>query len=105
MARFKNPLRHIKLVYKRSSNVTKIVVLCAIVICTAALLILGGAIRDAEARTDALRAQASRLEQENNRLSSLIDSLGTVAGIEQIAREKLGLGYEDEVIIDINRPN
>ena len=44
MARFKNPLRHIKLVYKRSSNVTKIVVLSAIVICTAALLILGGAI-------------------------------------------------------------
>ena len=105
MARFKNPLRHIKLVYKRSSNVTKIVVLCAIVICTAALLILGGAIRDAQAKADALRVQASRLEQENNRLSSLIDSLGTVAGIEQIAREKLGLGYEDEVIIDINRPN
>ena len=105
MARFKNPLRHIKLVYKRSSNVTKIVVLCAIVICTAALLILGGAIRDAQAKADALRVQASRLEQENNRLSALIDSLGTVAGIEQIAREKLGLGYEDEVIIDINRPN
>ena len=99
MARFKNPLRHIKLVYKRSSNVTKIVVLSAIVICTAALLILGGAIRDAEARTDALRAQASRLEQENNRLSSLIDSLGTVAGIEQIAREELGLVDPDSVII------
>ena len=99
MARFKNPLRHIKLVYKRSSDVTKIVVLCAIVICTAALLILGGAIRDAEARTDALRAQASRLEQENNRLSSLIDSLGTVAGIEQIAREELGLVDPDSVII------
>ncbi|MBO5323418.1 MAG: septum formation initiator family protein [Oscillospiraceae bacterium] len=100
MARFKNPLRHIKLVYKRSSNVTKIVVLCAIVICTAALLILGGAIRDAEARTDALKAQASRLEQENNRLSALIDSLGTVAGIEQIAREELGLVDPDSVIID-----
>ena len=98
MARFKNPLRHIKLVYKRSSNVTKIVVLCAIVICTAALLILGGAIRDAEARTDALRAQASRLEQENNRLSSLIDSLGTVAGIEQIAREELGMVVRDEKV-------
>lgn len=99
MARFKNPLRHIKLVYKRSSNVTKIVVLCAIVICTAALLILGGAIRDAQAKADALRVQASRLEQENNRLSALIDSLGTVAGIEQIAREELGLVDSDSVII------
>ena len=99
MARFKNPLRYIKLVYKRSSNVTKIVVLCAIVICTVALIILGGAIREAQARNDALRAQASRLEQENNRLSSLIDSLGTVAGIEQIAREELGLVDPDSVII------
>ena len=99
MAKSNGFLQNIKLVYKRSSNVTKIVVLCAIVICTAALLILGGAIRDAEARTDALRAQASRLEQENNRLSSLIDSLGTVAGIEQIAREELGLVDPDSVII------
>ena len=99
MARFRNPLRHVKLVYKRSSNVTKIVVLCAIVICMAALIILGGAIRETEARTEALRAQASRLEQDNNRLSSLIDNLGTVAGIEQIAREKLGLVDPDSVII------
>ena len=99
MANDKSVFSRIRLVYKRSSNVTKIVVLCAIVICTAALLILGGAIRDAEARTDALRAQASRLEQENNRLSSLIDSLGTVAGIEQIAREELGLVDPDSVII------
>ncbi|MBE6959753.1 MAG: hypothetical protein E7448_03395 [Ruminococcaceae bacterium] len=100
MARFNNLLRNVKLVYKRSSNITKIVVLCAIIICTVALIILGGAIRDAQARTDALRVQASRLEQENNRLSSLIDSLGTVAGIEQIAREELGLVDPDSVIID-----
>ena len=64
MTKSKGFLQNIKLVYKRSSNVTKIVVLCAIVICTAALLILGGAIRDAQAKTDALREQASRLEQE-----------------------------------------
>ena len=100
MAKLKNPLRYVKLVYKRSSNVTKIVVLCAIVICTVTLIILGGAIREAQARNDALRAQASRLEQENNRLSALIDSLGTVAGIEQIAREELGLVDPDSVIID-----
>ena len=92
-------LKSVKLVYKRSSNVTKIVVLSAIVICMAALIILGGAIRDARARADALRTQASRLEQENNRLSALIDSLGTVAGIEQIAREELGLVDPDSVII------
>lgn len=99
MARFRNPLRHVKLVYKRSSNVTKIVVLCAIVICMVALIILGGAIREAESRNEALQSQASRLEQDNNRLSSLIDKLGTVEGIKQYAREKLGLVDPDSVII------
>ncbi|MBE6976443.1 MAG: hypothetical protein E7439_04520 [Ruminococcaceae bacterium] len=99
MARGKNFLSRIRLVYKRSSNVTKIVVLCAIVLSMAALIILGNAIQDARARAEALRSQASRLERENNRLSSLIDSLGTVAGIEQIAREELGLVDPDSVII------
>ena len=99
MASRRNFLSRIRLVYKRSSNVTKIVVLCAIVLSMAALLILGSAIQDARARTEALRVQASRLERENNRLNSMIDSLGTVAGIEQIAREELGLVDPDSVII------
>ena len=92
-------LSRIRLVYKRSSNVTKVVVLCAIVLSTVALVVLGNVIQDTRARTEALRAQASRLEQENNRLSALIESLGTVAGIEQIAREELGLVDPDSVII------
>ena len=99
MAKGKGVLGRVRLVYKRSSNVTKIVVLCAIVLSTVTLLILGSVIRDTRARTEALRTQASRLEQSNNRLEELIDSLGTVAGIEQIAREKLGLVDPDSVII------
>jgi len=99
MANEKNLFGRVRLVYKRSSNVTKIVVLCAIVLSTVTLLILGSVINDTRARTEALRAQASRLEQSNNRLEQLIDSLGTVAGIEQIAREELGLVDPDSVII------
>lgn len=89
----------IRLVRKRSGNLTKIAVLSAIVLSMVALLVLGNAIRITRERTESLRAQASRLERENNRLSGLIDSLGTVAGIQQIAREELGLVDPDSVII------
>lgn len=89
----------IRLVRKRSSNLIKIVVLCAILLSTVALLVLGNAIRVTRERTESLRVQASRLEQENNRLTGLIDGLGTVAGIQQIAREELGLVDPDSVII------
>ena len=99
MANRRNVFGRVRLVYKRSSNVTKIVVLCAIVLSTVTLLVLGSVIRDTRARTDALRVQASRLEQSNSRLEELIDSLGTVAGIRHIAREKLGLVDPDSVII------
>lgn len=92
-------LSRVQVVYKRSSNTTKIAVLCAIVLSSITLMVLGGVIRDTQARTDALRAQASRLEQENNRLETLINNLGTVAGIQQIAKEELGLVDPDSVII------
>ena len=97
--RLRKLLSRVQVVYKRSSNVTKIVVLCAIVLSSITLIILGGVIRDTQARTDALRAQASRLEQENKRLETLIENLGTVAGIQQIAKEELGLVDPDSVII------
>ncbi len=93
------PFGKVRLVYKRSARLTKIVVMCAIVLSTVALLILGSMIHDIRGRRDALREQASRLEKENSRLTSLIDSLGTVAGIQQIAREELGLVDPDSVII------
>ena len=99
MANEKNVFGRVRLVYKRSSNLTKIVVLCAIVLSTVTLLILGSVIHDTRSRTEALRAQASRLEQGNSRLEELIDSLGTVAGIERIAREELGLVDPDSVIL------
>ncbi len=96
MAKRKPKLR---LVYKRGSNLLKLAVLCTVVFSTVALLFLGAAIREAQARTEALRVQASRLEQENQRLTGLIESLGTVAGIQQIAREELGLVDPDSIII------
>ena len=95
-------LSRIRLVPKRSGKLIKIVLLCAIVLSTAALLSLGIAIRAANAQADALRVQASRLEQENTALETLIDNLGTIEGIKQIARDQLGLEDGDSVIITPN---
>ena len=99
MAKISSILSRIRLVHKRGSKLTKIVLLCAIVLSTAALLTLGIAIRSANAQADALRVQASRLEQKNSALEGLIDNLGTIEGIKQIAREQLGLEDGDSIII------
>ena len=60
-----NPLRRIRLVYRRSSNTLKIVVIAALVLGTLSLLMLRGAILRMEQKTEELRQQAAVLEQEN----------------------------------------
>lgn len=89
----------IRLVFRRSQPLTKIVVLCAVVLSMAALLTLGAAILENRARTEVLRAQAAGLEQENSRLVQYIAELGTVQGIIRIAQEELGLVEPDTIII------
>jgi cell division protein FtsL len=99
MAQRTNPFQGIKLVYKRSRTLTKIVVLVAIVLSIAALLTLRGAIDTARQNAEELRAQAIALEQENSRLEKYISELGTIEGIIRIAREKLGLIDPDTIVI------
>lgn len=91
MSNRKNPFRHIRLVYRRSSPLLKCVVLAAIVLSTAALLMLHISIRDTRQEIDALRSEAARLEQENQALEEDIAQIGTVQSIKRIALEELGL--------------
>lgn len=99
MAENRNPFTAVKLVYRRSRTLTKIVVLVAVVLSMAALLTLHSAIRTTEDSAEDLRFQAAQLEQENSRLEQYINELGTVQGIIRIAQEKLGLIDPDSVII------
>ena len=99
MAQIKNPLGNIKLVYRRSRTLTKIVVLTAVVLSIAALLTLGSAIAKSKQTAEGYRNQAIALEQENDRLKQYIEELGTIQGIIRIAQEKLGLIEPDSVII------
>lgn len=94
----KNPFSRIKLVYRRSSTLTKCVVLAAIVLCTAALLTLRGAILSEQAKEEAYRKEAAALEQQNSDLSEDIEKVDSVEGMKDIAEDKLGLVDPDTVI-------
>ena len=65
MAARQNPFRRIRLVYRRSSLLTKCVVLATLAVTTAVLLALTIGIRSAKAAEEASRSQAAALEQEN----------------------------------------
>lgn len=98
MASRNNPFRRIRLVIKRSKPLTKIVVLCAIVLSMATLLLLRQQLLDTQIMKDSLGDKAAQLEQENGQLEDKIDKLGSVDSVEQIAQEELGLVDPDSVI-------
>ena len=99
MANRTNPFSRFRLVYKRSKPLTKIVVLCAIVLSMVTLLAIRQQLLDAQAIKDSLNDKASQLEQENGQLEDKIDGLGSVDSVEQIAKDELGLVDPDTVII------
>ena len=94
-----NPFRRIKLVFRRSSRLTKIVVAVALVLSIIALIALHCAIKDAQDQLEDARGDAVVLEQEKSRLERYIEELGTSPAIIRIAQEKLGLVEPDTVVI------
>lgn len=98
MMRIQNPFRGIKLVRRHSSPVTKAAVLAAVVLSTVALVVLHGSIQNNRSQYEAMRLKAVMLEGENEKLTSRIENVGTVEGIELIAREELGLEFPDTIV-------
>ena len=99
MRRLLARLKRIRFVYRRRSNFTKTVVMCAIVLSVAALVALSIAIHAANARSQELKDQAAQLEQENDRLEDKVDSLGSAGSVEDIAKDELGLVDPDTIIV------
>lgn len=99
MAAIKNFFSRIQIDFRHSRPLTKIVVIAAIVLSTAALLTLRLAQNHIEAETEAMLAEAARLEQENDELTEKIGELGSVQSVEDIAQEELGLVNPDTIII------
>ena len=99
MAQSKNPFRHVRLVIRRSSLMTKTVILTALVICTAALLLLTMGIRSAKERTEEARIEASSWIEENAEVESKTAALGSVESDKELAQEHFGLVDPDTVIL------
>ena len=100
MVQFKNPFQNIKIVYRRSMPLTKVVVIAAIVLSMAALITLRWTLNDIQKQTQDMKAEAARLEQENAELEDKIDQLGSVQSAMDIAQEELGLVDPDTVVIE-----
>ena len=92
-------LSRVRLKYRRSSTMTKTVVMSAIVVCMLALLTLQIANTAKEKKLEADRQRAAQLEQENNKLGDNIDKLGSAESAEQIAKDELGMVPTDAVVI------
>lgn len=99
MGTIRSVLKRVRLRYRRSSTLTKTVVISTIVVCMAALLMIGWRIDSAVADYEAKKDLAAQLEQENNKLNENIDGLGSADGIEQIAKDELGMVPSDAVVI------
>ena len=91
-----------RIVYRKSTALTKIVVVTAIVLSLAAIIMLRVTTDKTRERTEAMRQQAIAQEQEARRLQQYEDEKGTVDEIQRIAREQLGLEDPDSTIINAN---
>ena len=100
MKQLKEMFSRIKLVRRRSSNLTKIVVIITIVLCMGALLTLRLSMNRIKQETRELAAQAAELEQDKSDLNTQIDQLGSVQSVLDIAEQELGLVSPDTVIFE-----
>ena len=78
MAELKEFLSRIKFVYRRTSNITKLIVTVAIILCMTTLIALRLSTTAMEERIGNLRNKAGMLEEENSELEQKIDELGSV---------------------------
>ena len=87
-----------RLVFHRSSLLTKTVVLATLALATAALLAVTLGIRSAKSAEAQSRAQAAQLERENAELEENIQQSGSVEIHKEIAEQELGLVDPNTVI-------
>ena len=99
MANIINYLKHIRLEFRRSSSRMTMFILGIVLFGIIGLFVLQSALRNTEAANAILETQALALEQENAQYAANISGLGTVQGVEQIARDELGLVDPDTVLI------
>lgn len=99
MAKKEKPRRRVRLLFQRSSLVTKCVVLATLVITTAALLTLTVSIRNHRSQEEADRQKAAELEHKNSVLEQGIKEAGSVEGDKNYAENELDFVDGQAVIL------
>ena len=84
--------------FKRSSLLTKLLILVLVAYATFTLVTLQSQITEKQALAEELQTSIDATNQENLRLEQAINALGTDAGVEAVARQKLGLVAKGEII-------
>ena len=84
--------------FKRSSLLTKILILVLVVYATVTLVSLESQVAEKTAEAAALEHSIDAAKQENLRLEQAIETLDTDEGVEAVARQKLGLVTPGEIV-------
>ena len=84
--------------FVRSSLLVKLILLIVVVYATVTLVSLRRQITEKQAEAAQLTSSITSAEQENSRLTDAIENIDTDAGVEAVAREKLGMVGEGEIV-------
>ena len=84
--------------FVRSSLLVKLILLIVVVYATVTLVSLRRQITAKQAEAAQLTSSITSAEQENSRLNDAIENIDTDAGVEAVAREKLGMVAEGEIV-------
>ena len=82
----------------KSPLLVKIIILVLVVYATVTLVSLRAQINDKNAQAAATAQQITQTKQENARIEDADKALETDEGVEAVAREKLGMVSENEII-------
>lgn len=84
--------------FKRSSLLTKLLILILVVYSTVTLVSLQSQVTQKNLEAEQLEASIEAAKQENLRLQQAIDELETDEGVAAVARQKLGWVSEGEIV-------
>ena len=84
--------------FRKSSLLSKVIILALIAYATITLISLRSQIADMQASTEDLKEEVTSLSEENLQLTDQIAQINTIAGVEEAARNKLGLIAEGEIV-------
>ena len=94
----KNPFKHIRVKFQRSSPLVKTLVIAALVVCTVTLIAVSIGIAQAKENKEKDRQKAITLEQQNAILKEDIEDWGTIESIRSLATRFLQLVDPDSII-------